>query len=155
MQRALFLTSNLCGIWCHGEFGNKESAIQGTGALTGAWWSVSLRLLLVSTLNFPPLVCNTKTGPKERKICHPHCASLKLLQLTTPLPCGKTPFYRTLWTHSSFTHSVWVLALRGLTPPPLLEPACFSMTVLSDSPSSLHSQPTHFSKQPDVCLQLS
>lgn len=92
MQRALFLTSNLCGIWCHGEFGNKESAIQGTGALTGAWWSVSLRLLLVSTLNFPPLVCNTKTGPKGRKICHPHCTSLKLLQLTTPLPCGKNSF---------------------------------------------------------------
>lgn len=147
MQRTLFLTSNLSGIWRHREFGKKRVSNKGHQCPHRSMIKCLTEASLVFALNFFPLVCNTKTGPTGRKTCHLHSTSLSRVQITTSLPCGKK-FFLLDFVGPFF---IYLYCLGGSygrhAPPSLLEPTYFWCSPQGLSPSLRH---VH-SNQPIVC----
>lgn len=155
MQRPLFLTSNLSGIWHHGEFGNKRVSNKGISVLTGAWLSVWRRLLLVSALIFFPFSLQHKDRSQRKKNLS---STLYITQ------SGTANYISSLWEEILFiglcgpilylliVFVCQLLQTRRPLPYPSRRFSVRSSTTLPKSPF----QPSQFhSKQPSVCLSRS
>lgn len=153
MQRTLFLTSNLSVVWRQGEFGNKRVRNEGHQCPHTGMIKCLTEASACSCIGFLfPFCVQHKDRSHRKKTCHPHSTSLSRAQKATSLPCGKKSFLLDFVGPFFIYLGCLGVSYGRLGSPSLLGPE-FGSAVLKDSPSSLHSQPSHFdSNWSKVCL---